>query len=90
MNATIMPGSMSLNVRISGALKDFVNREVTDGAYENNSEYVRDLIRRDKDRLEEERFQMLKAELHRAFSAPDDQFVEITKEEFFTRKNASA
>ena len=38
----------TLNVRIGGALSDFVAANVgDDGSYENVSEYVRDLIRRD-------------------------------------------
>jgi antitoxin ParD1/3/4 len=67
-----MTKTMTLNVRISGALGEFVAANVgEDGAYENVSEYVRDLIRRDKERAEAEAFARLKAELTRAFAAPD-------------------
>ncbi|PKP98345.1 MAG: addiction module antitoxin [Alphaproteobacteria bacterium HGW-Alphaproteobacteria-13] len=63
---------MTLNVRVSGALGDFVAHNVgDDGAYENVSEYVRDLIRRDKERSEAEGFERLKAELAAAFAAPE-------------------
>jgi len=63
---------MTLNVRVSGALGEFVGANVgDDGAYENVSEYVRDPIRRDKERTEAERFDRLKAELIRAFAVPD-------------------
>jgi len=63
---------MTLNVRVSGALSDFVAANVSDtGAYDNVSEYVRDLIRRDKERVEADRFARLKAELARACSAPE-------------------
>ena len=66
-----MTKPMTLNVRIGGALSDFVATNVGDqGAYENVSEYVRDLIRRDKERTEAEQFDRLKAELTRAFAAP--------------------
>ncbi|OJY71594.1 MAG: addiction module antitoxin [Sphingobium sp. 66-54] len=66
---------ITLNVRISGALGEFVAANVGDqGAYENVSEYVRDLIRRDKERSEAEQFQRLKAELTRAFAAPEDSY----------------
>lgn len=69
---------MTLNVRISGALSDFVAASVGEnGAYENVSEYVRDLIRRDKERLEEERFQCLKGELARAFTAPEESYAPL-------------
>ncbi|WP_206605355.1 hypothetical protein [Methylosinus sporium] len=39
------------------------------GAYENVSEYIRDLIRRDKERAETAAFERLKAELAHAFAA---------------------
>ena len=67
-----MSKAMTLNVRVSGAVGDFVAANVgDDGAYENVSEYVRDLIRRDRERAERDSFDRLKAELTRAFSAPD-------------------
>jgi antitoxin ParD1/3/4 len=70
-----MTKAMTLNVRVSGALGEFVAANVSeDGAYENVSEYVRDLIRRDKARVEAEAFERLKAELTRAFAAPDDAY----------------
>ena len=37
------------------------------GAYENVSEYVRDLIRRDKERVESERLALLKGRVGRCF-----------------------
>jgi Arc/MetJ-type ribon-helix-helix transcriptional regulator len=67
--------TMTLNVRVSGVLGEFVAANVgDDGAYENVSEYVRDLIRRDKERAEREIFDRLKAELTRAFAAPDSAY----------------
>ncbi len=64
-----------MTVRLSGALSDFVAANVGgDGSYENVSEYIRDLIRRDKERAEREAFDRLKAELGRAFAAPDDTY----------------
>ncbi len=67
-----MSKPMTLNVRVSGALSEFVAANVGDvGAYDNVSEYVRDLIRRDKERVEADRFDRLKAELTHAFAAPD-------------------
>ncbi len=66
---------MTLNVRVSGALSDFVSTNVgDDGAYENISEYVRDLIRRDKERVEGQRLAQLKAELAQAFAAPENDY----------------
>jgi putative addiction module CopG family antidote len=70
-----MRKSLTMNVRVSGTLGDFVASRVSeDGAYENVSEYVRDLIRRDKELLEEQAFARLKSELQRGFSAPEDSY----------------
>ena len=70
-----MSKAMTLNVRLSGRLGDFVAANVADdGAYENVSEYVRDLIRRDMARVDTEAFERLKAELQHAFAAPDDSY----------------
>lgn len=83
-----MPKPMTLNVRVSGALGDFVATNVgDDGAYENVSEYVRDLIRRDKARAEGEAFERLKAELTRAFAAPDSTYKPLDAETVI-RRNA--
>jgi antitoxin ParD1/3/4 len=48
------------------------------GTYENVSAYVRDLIRRDKERVEREGFERLRAELAVAFAAPDDSYWALT------------
>ena len=77
---------MTLNVRVSGMLGAFVADNVgTSGAYENVSEYVRDLIRRDKERTEREAFDRLRAELHRAFAQSDDRFQASTADEVIAR-----
>lgn len=73
-----MSETMNLNVRISGALKNHVSHEIQEGAYENVSEYVRDLIRRDKLKSEQLAFETLKTELQMAFSAPDSEYVELS------------
>ena len=70
-----MRHTTTMTVRLSGALSDFVAANVGEaGSYENVSEYVRDLIRRDKERSEREAFDRLKAELDRAFAAPDETY----------------
>jgi len=50
------------------------------GAYDNVSEYVRDLIRRDKERVEADHFDRLKAELKRAFAAPASSYQHLDAE----------
>lgn len=70
--------SMSVNVRISGALRDHVERTTSAGDYESVSEYVRDLIRKDKARQEEQAFQTVKAKLKAAFAEPQSNFETTT------------
>ena len=77
---------MNLNVRVTGALADYVKSQVEDGDYENVSEYVRDLIRREKAAAEEAAFQRLKTELKAAFEVPDEHAVEWTPEDVFHRR----
>ncbi|HEX3363501.1 addiction module antitoxin [Phenylobacterium sp.] len=75
-----------LNVRLTGALSDFVAANVgQDGSFDNVSEYVRDLIRRDKARAEAEAFDRLKAELDLAFAQPDDSYRTLDVEAVIAR-----
>lgn len=81
-----MPKTMTLNVRVTGALGDHVAANVgADGVYENVSEYVRDLIRRDMGRAEAEAFERLKAELGQAFAAPDSRFQTLAADDVIAR-----
>lgn len=84
-----MPRTTTMTVRLSGALSEFVAANVSEtGAYENVSEYVRDLIRRDKERMEQESFDRLKAELTRAFAAPESSYQPLTSAEVIARNKA--
>jgi antitoxin ParD1/3/4 len=81
-----MPGTTTMTVRLSGALSEHVAANVGDsGSYENVSEYIRDLIRRDKEQTEKEKFERLKAELQRAFAAPDSSYEPLTAAEVIAR-----
>ena len=81
-----MPRTTTMTVRLSGALSDFVAENVGEsGNYENISEYVRDLIRRDKERAEREAFERLKAELTQAFAAPDSSYQPLTAADIIAR-----
>ncbi|MGQ3017253.1 ribbon-helix-helix domain-containing protein [Phenylobacterium sp.] len=81
-----MSKPMTLNVRVTGPLSDFVAANVGDsGAYENVSEYVRDLIRRDMAEREAENFARLRAELQQAFSHADESFVRTDVDAFFKK-----
>lgn len=81
-----MSRTTTMTVRLSGPLSDFVASNVNgDGEYENISEYVRDLIRKDKARRDEERFERLRAELQHAFAAPETSYVSLTAAEVIAR-----
>ncbi|CAN7671069.1 type II toxin-antitoxin system ParD family antitoxin [Devosia sp. LjRoot16] len=81
-----MVQAMAMTVRLGEDLHEFVASNVSKtGSYETISEYVRDLIRRDKERVENAAFENLKAELQLALSAPEASFVTITAEQFFAR-----
>ena len=83
-----MTKTMTLNVRVTGALSEFVAANVSEsGPYENVSEYVRDLIRRDMARADDQAFERLKAELTKAFAAPDSTYHPLDADEVI-RRNA--
>jgi antitoxin ParD1/3/4 len=84
-----MSRTTTMTVRLSGALSDFVAANVDEnGAYENVSEYIRDLIRRDKERAEKEAFERLKAELAHAFAAPEEAYKPLSAVEVIARNRA--
>ncbi len=81
-----MTKPMTLNVRVSGALSEFVAANVGDhGAYDNVSEYVRDLIRKDKKQAEDQALERLKAKLKRAFATPETGYRRITADDVVKR-----
>ena len=76
----------TLTVRLSGQLSEFVQANIGEnGIYENVSEYIRDLIRRDRERAEQEAFDRLKAELANAFAAQDSSYYALTAAEVIAR-----
>ena len=84
-----MARATTVTVRLGGALSDFVSANVGDDrSHENVSEYIRDLIRRDKERAEAEAFNQLKAELTRAFAAPQETYQSLTAAEVIARNRA--
>lgn len=79
----------TMTVRLSGSLSDFVAANVGEhGVYENVSEYLRDLIRRDKERKETEVFERLKAELTHAYAAPETSYHPLTAADVIARNRA--
>ncbi len=75
-----------MTVRLNGVLSDYVSANVGEsGSYENVSEYIRDLIRRDKERVEREAYDRLKAELTQAFAAPDSSYQPLSAQDVIAR-----
>lgn len=76
----------TMTVRLNETLSDFVAANVGErGTYENVSEYMRDLIRRDKERVEREAFDRLKAELTQAYAAPESAYKPLTAADLIAR-----
>ncbi|ROP59895.1 putative addiction module CopG family antidote [Enterobacter sp. BIGb0383] len=76
----------TMTVRLKGPLSDFVADKIGEnGAYDNVSEYIRDLIRRDKERTEAETFERLKTELSRAFAEPESSYITLTAADIIAR-----
>ena len=81
-----MSRTTTMTVRLGGALSDFVAANVGEnGSYENVSEYIRDLIRRDMERVEKEAFDRLNTEVAHAFSAPESSYKPLTAAEIIAR-----
>lgn len=84
-----MSRTTTMTVRLGGALSEFVTENVGEnGAYENVSEYIRDLIRRDRERVEKAAFDRLKAELANSFAAPESSFEPLTAAEVIARNRS--
>ena len=77
-----MTRNTTMTVRLKGELSDFV---ANNGTYDNVSEYICDLIRRDKERVESEAFQRLKAELIQDFNASESSYLTLTAAEVIAR-----
>ena len=76
----------TITVRLNAMLRDVVAANIGEaGSYENVSEYLRDLIRRDKERTEQQVFDRLKAELALAFAAPESSYIPLTAQDVIKR-----
>lgn len=79
----------TMTVRLSRPLSDFVAANVGEhGVYENVSEYMRDLIRRDKERAEQAALDRLKTELAHAYAAPESSYQPLTAADVIARNQA--
>ncbi len=79
-----------LNIRVTGELRRHVNQQIgAGGLYENASEYIRDLIRRDL-KSKEQAWAWLKGELEAGLRAPEAEFHSISAEQLIARAKTSA
>ena len=84
-----MPRTTTMTVRLNSRLSDFVAANVGEnGSYENVSEYIRDLIRRDRQRVETEAFDRLQAEITHAFAMPESSYGPLTAAQVIERNRA--
>ena len=80
-----------MTVRLSETLSAFVSTNVGEhGSYVNVGEYVRDLIRRDNERNEQAQFVRLRAELGKAFAAPESVYQSATATTVIARNKKKA
>jgi Arc/MetJ-type ribon-helix-helix transcriptional regulator len=81
--------SENVNVRVTGDLRNHLQQQIgLFGLYENASEYIRDLIRRDlKDRKAD--WEWLRQELEPGLRADKRQFIHVTADEVIKRNTKS-
>ena len=79
---------MSLNVRVTGSLCNFVTKNISnDSQYYNVSESIRDVTLQERKREEQHKFEMVKAELQLAFSAPEENYISLSEGDIFKRND---
>ena len=77
---------ITISVALDETLSAFVAEQVCPGGlYEDFTEYVQDLIRRDMRRVEQQRCERLKAELALAFKAPESAYRSLTAAEIIAQ-----
>ena len=80
-----MAERMKVSIELTGDLSSFVEGQLMSGNYDDAAEYVRDLIRHDRDRADAERFEQVKAHLQEVFAAPREAYRKVTLEEVLER-----
>lgn len=82
-------GSENVNVRVTGDLRTHLQQQIGKyGLYENASEYIRDLIRRDlKDR--KTAWEWLRQELEPGLRTDENQFIRVTSDDVIRRNTKS-
>ncbi len=77
--------SESIHVRVTGKLQDHIRQQTGEnGLYENASEYIRALIRKDI-QSNDEAWDWLKRHLEPGLRAAENEFVEVSAEDVIRR-----
>ena len=83
-----MASENSIHVRVSGQLQAHIQRQIGEnGLYENASEYIRALIRRDLE-TRAEAWEWLREELEPALQADESEFVAVSAEDVISRNQS--
>lgn len=81
-------GSESIHVRVTGRLQDHLRRQTgEDGLYENASEYIRALIRKDIESNEDVQ-DWLARHVEPGLKAGEDEFVDVSAEDVIRRNKS--
>jgi len=74
-----------VNVRFAGELQRFIQSRISQsGLYSSASEYIRDLVRRDYEREEQQKWVALRGELASGLKADESAFAPLDIEEVIT------
>ena len=77
--------SENINVRIKGELKTHLQQQIGEnGLYENASEYIRSLIRKDL-KNHKEAWDWLKKEIEPALRADENEFIAVSAQDVINR-----
>jgi antitoxin ParD1/3/4 len=80
-NITFWGASMAaMSISMSDAMRDFVRSRVESGDYHNESEYIRDLVRRDQERLSEDERLLKRLRAARASGLSERSVLDIMRE----------
>ncbi len=81
--------SPNVTVRVSGSLREHLEACTgPNGDYETPSEYLRDLIRRDMEKKESEKWERVRSALTEGLDIKDDEYQSVTREDFKKRSRA--
>ncbi len=80
--------SENINVRVTGELKNHLNQQIGDlGLYDNASEYIRSLIRKDL-KSKSEAWEWLQKKLEAGLRADEDDYIIVSADDVIARNKA--